>query len=853
MATEREVILKLKADTTGVDQGLDNVSKGFEDVKKDVDNATKSVTSFEDKLKALDKKVASGEMSMREMTRAVKEYATIALQAGENSPIGKAALQQAGQLKDRIGDLNASVTNLSKDGRGLQTALQLGQGVMGGYSAFQGVTALLGSENENLTKTIMKLQAAQSALMGIEAMRASLEKQSLLRKKLDVYWTDAQKMATRAYNVVVGTSTGLMKALRLAMISTGIGALIVGIGLLIANFDTVTKWVKQAINYFSDLKNVMLLLLGPIGWIIMGYNALKDTERKMDDERAKMHQKNAEHHKARLKQIEEEKKKKIAAIESEIKALDLEKDTLEAQGKSSYAVTLQILEHEKMKLQAILEANNAKIQSWSDYYRMEMKLSGLSEKDFMAQMKGRGIDLESLQAQAIELTKSSRDAIQRAENDITAHKRGEYEKQKEAAQKLANDRIKILQDEHALQMALEDELTKLLIANMADGAEKELAILYDKLDRERDALIAKYGEDSELMAQFEIKKQAELEALYDKFEKARLQKEDEFNQQLTDLRISNMADGREKELTALREKHRQELEELRAKYGVETELEKELLIQQKTELAAIEEEFDTIEQEKKIAKAQETLDTIQGFMTAASEIVGLINELSQQNRDKIVAQRDEDLAQLTNYHNDSIRDLDRKNKSELDNENLTAEQKKQIAQRQAKQKAQMEYNFALQSYNIKKKAAEEEDKIARKQFKRDKAMKIAQIVMDTASGIMKAIAMFGPPPSPLGIAGIAAAGVVGGLQAAVVARQQFQGSAGSIAPPNFADFAVADAGGGASDAGGGAQTGSQQSNVTTSTDSLINGNKSKVILSMVELNSMQNEMNQIEAVSSIGG
>ena len=218
-------------------------------------------------------------------------------------------------------------------------------------------------------------------------------------------------------------------------------------------------------------------------------------------------------------------------------------------------------------------------------------------------------------------------------------------------------------------------------------------------------------------------------------------------------------------------------------------------------------------------------------MTAASEIVGLINELSQQNRDKIVAQRDEDLA-----------GLEENKKAQLRVEGLTA-----------KQKAQIESNFALQSYNVKKKAAEEEDKIARKQFKRDKAMKIAQIVMDTASGIMKAIAMFGPPPSPLGIAGIAAAGVVGGLQAAVVARQQFQGSAGSIAPPNFADFGVAEAGGGASDAGGGVQTGAHQSNVTTSTDSLINGNKSKVILSMVELNSMQNEMNQIEAVSSIGG
>ena len=50
--------------------------------------------------------------------------------------------------------------------------------------------------------------------------------------------------AQRAYALAVGTSTGAMKAFRLALVATGIGAAVVAIGLLIANYDKLTAAVK---------------------------------------------------------------------------------------------------------------------------------------------------------------------------------------------------------------------------------------------------------------------------------------------------------------------------------------------------------------------------------------------------------------------------------------------------------------------------------------------------------------------------------------------------------------------------------------------------------------------------------
>jgi len=61
-------------------------------------------------------------------------------------------------------------------------------------------------------------------------------------------------------------------------------------------------------------------------------------------------------------------------------------------------------------------------------------------------------------------------------------------------------------------------------------------------------------------------------------------------------------------------------------------------------------------------------------------------------------------------------------------------------------------------------------------FRIQQAAGIGQVAMDTAGAVTKAMALFGPPPSPAGIAAIAAASAIGLAQAALVAAQ---------APPSF--------------------------------------------------------------------
>ena len=98
---------------------------------------------------------------------------------------------------------------------------------------------------------------------------------------------------------------------------------------------------------------------------------------------------------------------------------------------------------------------------------------------------------------------------------------------------------------------------------------------------------------------------------------------------------------------------------------------------------------------------------------------------------------------------------------------------------------------ALKKQNEKKgkddKATEEKiekqrNEIRKKAFARTKALNLATAAINGFQAVLQAIAQFGPPPSPLGIAGIAAAGAITAAQIGAILSQQYQEEGGASAP-----------------------------------------------------------------------
>ena len=226
---EKEAVFSVRVNTGNSINDLNSFDKALNNLNNDVNKTQSNLADntatddFAKNLEELNARVAAGGLSMRQLSKVVREYQSIVMQAGEQSPVGQSALRAAAELTDRIGDVRAQTTALSSDFVGLDTAVM---GIQTGAAVFEGVQsaiALTGVENEKLMQTMVKLQAVQGVANSINTIAVSLNKESVLGLQLRTAWE-------RIYAAAVGQSTGAMKLFRVALVSTGIGALIVGLG-----------------------------------------------------------------------------------------------------------------------------------------------------------------------------------------------------------------------------------------------------------------------------------------------------------------------------------------------------------------------------------------------------------------------------------------------------------------------------------------------------------------------------------------------------------------------------------------------------------------------------------------------
>jgi hypothetical protein len=184
----------------------------------------------------------------------------LALAGKQGSEEFKRLEQRAGVIKDTIGDMGQRVNNLANDTPKLELLTQAATGIAGGFAIAQGAAALFGDENENVQEAILKTQAAMSLLNGVQSIANVLNKDAALG---DMIAAKAKGVFTAA----VGASTGALKLFRLALIATGIGAAVVAIGMLVANWDKLTKAVSDFISGSPMLTKV-------IGYISDGFTSL---------------------------------------------------------------------------------------------------------------------------------------------------------------------------------------------------------------------------------------------------------------------------------------------------------------------------------------------------------------------------------------------------------------------------------------------------------------------------------------------------------------------------------------------------------------------------------------------------
>ena len=231
----------------------------------------------------------------------------LALTGQQNTKEFKELQVQVAKYKQIVIETDRSIDQLAEQGRGLSTALSIAESTVAGFQAFTGVTALLGSENEELLETITKLEDAQGVLNSIEVLKQQLQQNSI---KLTQAQTLAQNLLTKA----LGDGSKASKLLRGALLATGVGALVVGIGLLIANFDKLKSMLsgvskEQAI--LNDLQNKA------IEQVADELSAADKLSKKLNDETLTREEKNEA-----IKDLQETYPNLLSNIDAETASLD---------------------------------------------------------------------------------------------------------------------------------------------------------------------------------------------------------------------------------------------------------------------------------------------------------------------------------------------------------------------------------------------------------------------------------------------------------------------------------------------------------------------------------------------------
>ena len=453
------------------------------------------------------------------------------------------------------------------------------------FQGFQSVTALVGEENEALVQTMVKLQAVQGVVNAIQTISQKL-------KEKDVLITGVQTVAQKVYALAVGTTTGAMKALRIALLATGIGAIIVGI---LAAAD--------ALGLFSDGSEE-------------AEKAQKELEKALE---------------ATNKQIQYQQ----ALTEAVIKVIDRRTQADINAAKLSGASQEEINQITKDAAKDRLAVLEAEEKAAANLYEKKSKSGSMAE--FIAAEKAMLVATEK--AAAARLAIKTQEANEEAERQKKATEAGQ--KAAEAAKKRREDEYKAEQDRLKNLQALYNEY----LANI-EAAETEY---YDSLltdqQREEQAVTDKFynlieqakqhGDDTTTL---ELAQAHALAVIRKKFDDERLAKIAETEQKNLDLLRSYQSlvlSEQENELIAFEDQQKEKSKALSEALAagviteqqfMEAELELEKQYAKKREdLEKATEEAIT---EKKIEEMNKRTEVMNNYLNASLDSLNSLNDLN---------------------------------------------------------------------------------------------------------------------------------------------------------------------------------------------------------------------------------
>jgi len=178
---------------------------------------------------AIVKQVEQTENLTKKLRAMIRELAAMKAAGKDNTDEFRRMSREAGELQDTIGDAREQVRALASDTKKLDAVAQAFRGIAAGMSIAAGASALFGEENEDLQKSLLKVQAAMAVLNGVQELATLATGQNYLKTLLLDGAQKAVAVSARVMGVSVQTATAVM--------TLGISAVVAGIVYLVSQMN----------------------------------------------------------------------------------------------------------------------------------------------------------------------------------------------------------------------------------------------------------------------------------------------------------------------------------------------------------------------------------------------------------------------------------------------------------------------------------------------------------------------------------------------------------------------------------------------------------------------------------------
>ena len=189
--------------------------------------------------------------------------------------------KQAGEAKRAVNEAAATVDAYASSAKGLSSVINVGESLTAAFGTATGVMSMFGVSGEEVAQQIAKLQGVMATLQSLQVLQENITKKGtatnlLYSKVLGVLGLDHKKNAAAlatetaaqgASTVATNTATVATKGFSKALIATGIGAIVVLLGLLIANFSEIKDWFLKLIAPIDGFKAALM----GIGSVVVNY------------------------------------------------------------------------------------------------------------------------------------------------------------------------------------------------------------------------------------------------------------------------------------------------------------------------------------------------------------------------------------------------------------------------------------------------------------------------------------------------------------------------------------------------------------------------------------------------------